>query len=643
MTISLQRRSLSLWLMLAACICLALPRELPSAITAEHQKQIAEIRKELTRIQGLIAKKEVDEAEQALNEAEKKLRQIAKDAEIDENHKLIAGLLKQIELKKGTLQKKHSGADGKGGGISFEKEVAPILVARCLTCHGETDPRADLRLNTFGGIVQGCGGKLVVPGNPNASMLVRRITASGNQRMPRGGDPLSADEIRRITAWIAGGAKFTGDNATPLADLASPTGGAPAGPVTINKPVGGERVSFVRDIAPFMTNLCLGCHSGNGQGARQTGFSIETFERLMRGGRGGPVVLPGNLKESRLWHLVGEQDPIKMPPGQALITRTNWNNLKAWIEEGAKFDGTDAQVRAPFRSLVPSAEEVRAKELAALTPEELEQRRKDRAAELWHAALRSETPIEQGSDEFLFVGNAAEARIAEIRGWAAEDVSTLRKTFSIKESPIWRGKLIVFVFKDRFSYAEFVLTNEKAEVPAEIKGHVRVNFAQDQVYLCLEDAGDTPADDFPGTRAMLLNLLTEAILKRTPGSIPDWAARGMGLTLAARHDPKNAYFKGLPGAAHEVVKDFAKPQDLLNNGAVSAADLPAVGYSLVTYMMKVGNEAQFVRFLGLLSSGKSLPESLKTIYGADPDSLARGYLGSLGSARPASKKPAKGK
>src|SRR5205823_7661977 len=133
-------------------------------------------------------------------------------------------------------------------------------------------------------------------------------------------------------------------------------------PVQINKATGNETVSFTKDIAPFMSNLCVNCHSGNNP---RSGFSLETFEKLMQGGKSGRVVLPGNSKDSRLWHLAGEQDPIKMPPGQALITRTNWNNLRTWIDEGAKYDAGDAKVR--LATIVPSSDDAKAKELASLT------------------------------------------------------------------------------------------------------------------------------------------------------------------------------------------------------------------------------------------------------------------------------------
>lgn len=635
-------RAVGPWLLLVCCALLA-PAPLAAALTAEHQKQIAEIRKELAKVQGLITKKETDEAEKLLDDCEKKLKAIAKEAGVEETQNPIGGLLKQIEQRQATLSKK--AADGKGAaGGSFEKDVAPILVARCIGCHGANNPRANLRLNTFAGILAGCGGQLVVPGRPQSSMLIAKITAEGDERMPRNGDPLSADEIRKITAWIAGGAKFTGNNAMSLAEVAKTDEQkkVDAEPLAINKPTGGERVSFVRDIAPFMVNVCLDCHSGNGQGVQRTGFSLETFERLMRGGRGGRVVKAGNLNESRLWQLAGEQEPIKMPPGNALITRKNHSNLRTWIEEGAKFDGTPAQARAPLRSLVPTEEEIRAKELAALSPAELAQRRKESATNLWQAAFRKEQPTVHETDEFVLLGNVGESRLKQFAEWADEDAKALKKLFSIKDAQIWRGKLAVFLFNDRFSYAEFVQTNERVEVPAEVHGHARVGV--DQGYVGLEDRGDEVSDESPGAKALLLSLLTEGLLQRSPRKVPDWAARGLGFALAARGDPKNTYFRKLGGVAHEAVASLQKPDDLFSGQGISPADVGPVGYMLVTFMMKQGGgEARFVQFVGQLAAGKNMAEALRTVYGTDPGSLATSYVSSLASFKPAAKKSSKGK
>jgi hypothetical protein len=636
-------------LLVVATLSASLPVGSSAAPTSDHKKQIDEARKEVGKVKALIAKKEFDEAAKTLDDAEQKLKQVAKEAGVDENSKLLAGTFRLIEQNREALAKKRPAVGGAGEGDttgSFEKDVAPILSARCLNCHGANNPKANLRIDTFAGIVQGCGGAFVVPGKPAESLLIQRITAEGDDRMPKNAAPLTNADIKKISDWITGGAKFTGNNATPIAELksgAAPAAAKPAfaGPIQINKPTGGETVSFTNDIAPFMVNLCLNCHSGSNP---RSGFSLETFEKLMRGGSSGRVVLPGDTKGSRLWDLAGEQytpdgKPLKMPPGQAMITRTNHRNLRIWIEEGAKFDGPDP--KAPLRSLVPTDAEKRARELARLSPEDFAKFRKGRSNQLWSAALPNDSPVEYETDAFLLVGNAPQSRIKQIAEWAGASAERLRKLFKIKDALIWRGKLIVFVFKDRFSYVEFAQTNENVQIPPDTRGHSRVNAAGDEAYICVLDIGDTPSDDSPGVRTLLTGLLAEATLQRSPNRVPDWAAKGTGLVLASQSDSKNPYFRGLSAGAHEALRAIDKADELFANGTFSPADLAPVGFTLVSYMLKHGGEGSFVEFLNQSASGKSVADALKAVYRVDAASLAQGYrayVDGLPGAKAAAKK-----
>jgi cytochrome c553 len=635
--------ALMLAVALASATLLFYSSESSAAVTAEHRKQVDEVRKEVGKVKALIGKKDFDDAAKILDEAEQKLKQVAKDAGIEESDKLVAALLKQVEQQRAALAKKRGGGAAGGGG-AFERDVAPILAARCLTCHGSDNPRANLRIDTFAGIIKGGdSGPIVVPDNPAESLLIQRISASGSERMPKRGNPLSADEIGKITAWIADGAKFTGNNLTPLGDLkAAEPARRDTSPLQINKPTGNETVSFKDDIAPFMVNLCVGCHSGDGRGLREGGLSLESFERLMKGGKSGRVVLPGNTKDSRLWHLVGEQEPIKMPPGQALITKTNHRNLRTWIEEGAKFDGSDP--KAPLRSLILTDAQKRAKELSTLSPEDFARRRKERAAELWRKAFPNDPSAEHESAAFLVIGNVPEPRLKQVADWAQEDAERLQKMFKIKEGLIWRGKLIVFVFKDGFSYGEFTQTNEGVQVPAETKGHSRVTAGEDEAYVCLQDIGDSASDDSPGVRAQLMALLAEALLQRSANRVPDWAARGTGLALAVKNDSKNPYFRALNAGAHEALRSIGKPEEIFANGTFPPGDLAPVSYTLVSHMLKLRGEPQFVQFLDQLRHGKDVNQALQAVYSVDTTALAQSYriyVDNLPGARVGSKKAKK--
>jgi hypothetical protein len=99
--------------------------------------------------------------------------------------------------------------------LDFDRDIRPILSDRCFKCHGPDSKarQAGLRLD----ISQGAfaqrrgGGAAVVPGDPEASLLVQRISASDpDVRMPppESNKTLSAREIALLHRWIEQGAQW---------------------------------------------------------------------------------------------------------------------------------------------------------------------------------------------------------------------------------------------------------------------------------------------------------------------------------------------------------------------------------------------------------------------------------------------------
>ncbi|MBI5761408.1 MAG: hypothetical protein HZA46_23105 [Planctomycetales bacterium] len=631
-------------LLLVAAIGSTIP--VLAAITAEHRKELTAIKKDIDKAQSLITRKDTDDAAKLLDESEAKLKKIVEEAKVEESNIAVSPFFKSIEQKRLSLAKRTGG--GAAGGISFSKEIAPILNTACLRCHGDDNPRGGLQLSNFAGLEKGGGnGPLLTVGNANNSLIMARLTATGNQRMPRGPNPLPAADIQKIGTWINQGAKFDGeDKSMALADLvkAGPATGASktaasktaSGPVKIDTNTQGTTVSFKKDVAPWMVNLCVGCHSGN---QPRSGFSLATFEGLMKGGNSGRVVLPGNAADSRIIHLVVKQDPIKMPAGQALIKRSQAMALEKWVAEGAKYDGGDP--KATLRSLVPTEAELKAEELAKLSPAEWLKMRSDRADELWKKFDVKDPPNKTENDEFLVMGSASEPRLKQIADWAVEDSKQLKKLFGIKEGLIWKGKLTIFAFKDRFSYEEFSRTNEDRDVQRETVGHARVTSVGDEAYICIQDIGDDDSASTPGLRVILFEHLTGGLILRSKNKVPDWVIRGTGLALAWNVNKKNAYFGGLRAAASQSVATIEKPSDVFTDGTFSSGDLGPVGFTLVTHMIQVGSEAKFAQFLNQLASNGNLASTLKDVYNADTTQLATSYIGSLGGSKTPTKKKKK--
>lgn len=92
--------------------------------------------------------------------------------------------------------------------IDFARDIQPILANTCYECHGPKKVRAELRLDTRAGFMKGGEtGALVVPGNSEQSLIVRRLLGlDGDDRMPKDGDPLPAAQIALIRSWIDQGA-----------------------------------------------------------------------------------------------------------------------------------------------------------------------------------------------------------------------------------------------------------------------------------------------------------------------------------------------------------------------------------------------------------------------------------------------------
>ena len=106
----------------------------------------------------------------------------------------------------------------------FESKVRPLLLAKCVECHGAENQEAELRVDTAAGIFRGSKtGPIVVPGKPAESLLLIAVRRLGELKMPPD-DPLSAVEISELEKWIAAGAIWPGyDEISPGTSAAAKT------------------------------------------------------------------------------------------------------------------------------------------------------------------------------------------------------------------------------------------------------------------------------------------------------------------------------------------------------------------------------------------------------------------------------------
>lgn len=92
---------------------------------------------------------------------------------------------------------------------SYEREVRPLLMARCSGCHQPALLKGDLDLTSHGSILAGADGESILnQGDPNASLLLESVLPFEGVAadMPPEGPPLDAMEVDLLRRWIAAGA-----------------------------------------------------------------------------------------------------------------------------------------------------------------------------------------------------------------------------------------------------------------------------------------------------------------------------------------------------------------------------------------------------------------------------------------------------
>ncbi len=100
----------------------------------------------------------------------------------------------------------------------FEKRVRPVLVEHCHTCHAaETKPSGGLRVDDWHGLLDGGNsGPAVVPGDPQASLLLQRLRHTDPKKlMPKEGAQLTDTQVVDLTQWIQDGAVWPRERIPP--------------------------------------------------------------------------------------------------------------------------------------------------------------------------------------------------------------------------------------------------------------------------------------------------------------------------------------------------------------------------------------------------------------------------------------------
>lgn len=104
-------------------------------------------------------------------------------------------------------------------------------------------------------------------------------------------------------------------------------------------------VSFKKDVFPLVSRYCLPCHAEDNFNPSE--LSLDSYEKMMEGGKHGTPAIPGKSKESLVIQKAGATPPFgermplnskkKIEEGKARwLTDAELKIFTTWIDQGAK-------------------------------------------------------------------------------------------------------------------------------------------------------------------------------------------------------------------------------------------------------------------------------------------------------------------
>ncbi|QDV66677.1 Planctomycete cytochrome C [Rosistilla carotiformis] len=497
-------------------------------------------------------------------------------------------------------------------GISFTKEVAPILVQRCGRCH-VTGNRGDFSMSDYATLMKGPAiGIVVAPGSPEGSRLIEAI-ATGS--MPPNGNGIPAAELKKLSVWVAAGAKYDGaDTAMQLTSFAT-TAGQPARTpaAAIRQSTGKESVSFAKDVASILVQNCNGCHIDAMQ--TQGGLRMDTFAQLNRGGDSGPIVMPGKADMSLLLQRIKGEGGNRMPAGgRPPLSDEQIQMISTWIQEGATLDGKSPD--QPLRVMTALAWARDA------THEELMQRRTEMADHNWKMGSPEDEPTQIETDNFYVVGSVGPntlKAVAEQAEAALSDAKGIVRRPEKQGQSTFKGRATIFAFPRRYDYSEFGRMIEGRSLPQDWTQHWRYDGLDAYAAIVV-----TPNDEDAQIKSRLIGPLTSLLVAET-GDVPHWLSEGIGRAAFAKsagrdNETVDTWNEELPVA----LAAFSKPEQLLTNKLPpNQADL--ISYAIGQFLIDRAYKPKFDKLINELAAGKDFGTAFVTAYGGQPKDVLTAF------------------
>jgi len=493
-------------------------------------------------------------------------------------------------------------------GISFTRQVAPLLVTHCGGCH-VSGRKGGFQMQSYDGLMRS---GIVQRGAANASRLVEVIETGD---MPRGGGRVAPQELALLVAWIDAGAAFDGPDPTAALGAAAvaaapavPSADTPAAPAVL----GPGDVSFAFEIAPLLLENCAGCHDADQPEAR---FSMATFARLANGGRSGTPFVAGRAADSLLVRKITGASGIegqRMPIGKPPLSPEAIAVVEKWIDQGARLD-----LLGPTAGLADIAAAGRAR---SLSHADLRAARFVAAEKLWRRGLADEPPVTAPLDDVIVIGNLSKSRLDMAAGTVEKAATAAREQLIEGDGPLLKGGVACLLFAKAYDYSNFREAILGEERPKGLSGNAGVS--GDVAYGAVIVPSSASADVDDELAALAAEQIAAAAF--VVRGAPAWFAQGAGRAVAMKVAPKAAVVKGWKAEVSAAVARLGAPEDFFGGNA-GPVDVAAIGGGFVAELSPSPTKLRSI--VQRLDGGAAFDAAFAEVFKGAPQPLFLAWCG----------------
>lgn len=595
-------------------------------LAPQHREKLVWVDQQLQKVVTLYRDKKTDEMNKLIGDIEQALDGLKIAAEGQENldailnpfrarlasaHKLAAYVPPQAAVVAKPAAKPKPG-EPVAGGVSFSKEIAPILVAKCGNCHVRGN-RGDLSMADYASLMKGTAGQytIIKPGQGDTSMLVEKIQSG---EMPPGGNKLSDAEVMLFIKWINEGAKFDGmDQTASLYDLSPGAAAAnPNAPTVVARGGANDKVQFMRDILPIFRDNCMSCHDAARAQDASGRFSMNSFQTLLRGGQdGGKPIVPGDPEASFLVKMLrgtalGPDGKTKKPkmPRRGSLEDSEMAMILDWIKDGAKFDGDSQTESLDLLFRIEVAKKA--------THEELTASRMADAKKLWKRSNPDSPSEVVETTDFTLIGNLGPVRMQELADQAEAEKANICSTLKLPtDKPLVKGKITLFVFDKKFEYGEFSTVGEGKPLPPGQVSHWFFNYID--CYACISGQDQTTETFGP----LLTEVIVGSYLDSLGSKAPRWFAVGTARNVASQFHSKSPLVKQWQDALAPAMSAGLSAKAVLDTNTPDA-NVRAVSQAFVRDLMR---SPSWSTLLTAIAKGTRFDGAFNSAYRASPETV----------------------